>query len=288
MKKNNKDFFLQLNFFYHRIKKYFLLLVFNLFKYFLKINKENKSFVVLICSYNNSSYIKNNLTSILKQNYNNYRVIYINDASNDDTLIKVKKYKKYFKDKGIEFQIISNKIRIGSTHSKFLVINKYLKDYEIVVVLDGDDSLFSNYGLRYLNYIYQKKNILMTYGSYLNLSGKLSFQKKYPKKIIIENNFRKSFHPSHLRSYYSFLFKKIDQKYFKDKNNKFFTTGEDKATMYPLLELAGKRHKFIPFFLYLYNDTNPIGLYGNKKQGKLKLTNSIQIKKMKKINPINF
>ncbi len=221
------------------------------------------------------------------QNYTNYRIIYINDCSSDETKSKVENFSELFYKKNIKFHLINNIKKIGSLASKYNYINEFINDDEIVVVLDGDDSLIGNYVFNYLNYIYSKHNIWVTYGSYLNTSGKISFQKKYPKNVISSNNFRQYFHPSHLRTYYAFLFKKINKMYFTDNAGAFFKTGEDKATMYPLLELAGNRHKFINFFLYLYNDTNPIGLYSNEGINHLKEFNSTQIKKMKSIRPLD-
>src|SRR4051812_23126452 len=44
-----------------------------------------QSFVVIIPSYNNKDWYENNLQSVYKQHYTNYRVVYIDDVSTDDT-----------------------------------------------------------------------------------------------------------------------------------------------------------------------------------------------------------
>ena len=41
--------------------------------------------VVIVPSYNNYKWCNSNIDSVLNQNYNNYRVIYINDCSSDET-----------------------------------------------------------------------------------------------------------------------------------------------------------------------------------------------------------
>ena len=43
-------------------------------------------FKVVIPSYNNEAWAQYNVASILNQTYNNYEVLYINDASKDSTL----------------------------------------------------------------------------------------------------------------------------------------------------------------------------------------------------------
>src|SRR5690348_12693937 len=53
---------------------------------------EQKPFVVVIASYNNESLYEKNLQSVFEQKYDNYRVIYIDDASTDKTYEKVTDY----------------------------------------------------------------------------------------------------------------------------------------------------------------------------------------------------
>ena len=41
--------------------------------------------VIVIASYNNERWVEENLKSVFMQDYSNYRVIYIDDASTDGT-----------------------------------------------------------------------------------------------------------------------------------------------------------------------------------------------------------
>ena len=51
---------------------------------------ENKNkFKIVIPSYNNEQWVEPNVASILNQTYTNYDVLYINDASTDNTLTLV-------------------------------------------------------------------------------------------------------------------------------------------------------------------------------------------------------
>ena len=43
-------------------------------------------FVIMCCSYNNEQWVNTHIESILEQTYTNYEVIYVNDASTDNTL----------------------------------------------------------------------------------------------------------------------------------------------------------------------------------------------------------
>ena len=63
------------------------------------VNKSEKAIVVVIPSYDNCEYYKQNLDSVFAQNYHNFRVIYVDDASPDQTGPLVK---QYIKEKGQE------------------------------------------------------------------------------------------------------------------------------------------------------------------------------------------
>ena len=63
--------------------------------------------------------------------------------------------------------------------------------------------------------------------------------------------------PSHLKTFYAWLFKKIDVEDLKI-GGEFFPMTWDQAMMFPMLEMAGDRHAFIKETLYVYNMTNPL------------------------------
>src|SRR3989304_6153185 len=50
-----------------------------------KANFNEKPIVVVIPSYNNKQWYQKNLDSVLTQNYHNFRIIFIDDASPDGT-----------------------------------------------------------------------------------------------------------------------------------------------------------------------------------------------------------
>ncbi len=275
---------------YYRFIKYQILSNLKKFIYYLIIflsrsNKEHQKFCILVASYNNEDYCIKNLLSIENQEYSQFRVIYINDNSSDLTMEKVNNFiKKSIIRK--KFMIIESNKRNGSLLNKYKAIHEHCNDDEIIISLDGDDYFSNNYVLRYLNNLYSKKNIYMTFGSFRYLSGKVHFQRKYSDYCIKNNLFRETTHPSHLRSYYAWIFKKINKVNFLDRNGLFFKTCEDRATMYPLIELSGFKHKFIPFELIIYNDLNPIGLHNVNNLETVKKSNREQISKKHRLKAI--
>ena len=140
-----------------------------------------------------------------------------------------------------------------------------------MVILDGDDFLYGNGVLDYLNNIYNEKKCLLTYGSYINLSDKMKgkFSKKIPDHIIQTNSFRQyQWSTSHLRTFKSSLFKKINKDDLLDENNEFYTMAGDLAIMFPMLEMSSERSVYIDKILYVWNDLNDLNEHkqDNRKQ----------------------
>ena len=65
--------------------------------------KSEKPIVVIVPSYNNIRYFKGNIDSILNQSYKNYRVIYVDDCSNDGMGNAVE---EYLTEKRVDFSLV--------------------------------------------------------------------------------------------------------------------------------------------------------------------------------------
>lgn len=240
------------------MNNFFRLLVFGIFLNLIAFCCAEESFVVIIPSYNNASYVEMNLKSIFEQKYDKFRIIYINDASADETLFKVKSLVKKYKFEN-KITLINNPERKGSLYNIYNAIINFTKPHEIVALVDGDDALADPDVLAYLNSIYSTKKVWFTFGQFIHLSDKHEgFCHEFPKEIIENNSFR-SYQdmPSHLKTFYSWLFRKIKKEDLMYKG-KFFSMTGDLAIVLPLIEMASYHHKFINRDLYLYNDQNPL------------------------------
>lgn len=220
---------------------------------------EQKPFVIIIPSYNNEKYIEKNLRSVFSQNYSNYRVIYIDDHSRDNTLLLAQSLFKELDKKGCA-SLIHNPTNYGALANIYNAVHS-CHDEEIVVLLDGDDFLAHEQVLTILNQTYANPNIWMTYGNYLDYP---SYQqnpqicKKIANKIIENRSFRKKpWSATHLRTFYTSIFKEINiaDLFYRGR---FYPMGWDLAIMIPMLEMSGPHSAFIEDVLYLYNRENPI------------------------------
>jgi glycosyltransferase involved in cell wall biosynthesis len=217
-----------------------------------------KKIVVIIPSYNNRQWYKGNLSSVLAQDYQNFRVIYIDDCSSDRTDELVE---KFIADRNLGnlIQLVRNPVRIGALQNLYNTIHG-CHDDEIVILLDGDDWFAHNGVLKKINEVYANPNCWMTYGQYLSWpDSMIGYSREIPTDIIEANNFREhEWCSSHLRSFYAWLFKLIKMEDLISPYGSFYPMAWDQAIMFPMLEMSAHRAKFIGEVLYIYNAANPI------------------------------
>ena len=149
-----------------------------------------------------------------------------------------------------------------------------LNDFDIVVLLDGDDWLAKNNALELLFKEYTNVNVnkinnslhnrnLVIYSNYdVYYDDKISksvIGNEYPIEVKNNKSYR-SFNGwlfTHLKSGYAWLFKKIPDYYFKI-NDKWLDRCTDLAEMYCAAEIAGIKIKHLNETLYVYNKQNSI------------------------------
>lgn len=248
---------------------------------------EEKPMVIVVPSYNNIKWHQDNLKSLINQEYKNFRIIYIDDHSKDDTAVAVQ---MFLEDQNIDFlpvnfdirpstgvdeaeknalafkecleeshffYLIKNEQRCGAFENLFRAIYS-CQDDAIIVTVDGDDWLPNNHILSKLNETYANPNVWLTHGklkAYPN--GSTAWCIPVPSTIVKNNAFRTYRCPSHLRTFYAGLFKKIKTEDLLYEE-KFFSVTWDMAMMFPMIEMAGERHAFMNEVTYIYNMANPI------------------------------
>lgn len=223
-------------------------------------------FAILIASYNNEAFCENNIRSALSQSYDKFRIIFINDASCDNTLEIVKGIvREEGKEELVTF--IDNPTRRLALANYTEAIHKFVKNDEIVVILDGDDELAHRAVLRYLDKIYSEHDVWLTYGQFLAINScEPGWCHPYPQEVITRNGFRNwQDGPSHLRTFYAWLFKLIDIKDLKLGEQYYMMTG-DLAMMLPMVEMARYHMYCVNQTLYLYNDGNPLSDHNISRQ----------------------
>ncbi len=168
---------------------------------------------ILIANYNGEKYLSKCINSCLNQNLKrNFEIIFIDDSSTDNSLKKIKKFKR-------KLRIIkTTKIKNTSKFNTYYQLNTYYQGLkkakgEIICFLDSDDYLKKN-KLSQINYYFSKfKNLNFIFDRpiYINSKGIISSnqkrygfrEKKWPlfppqscisvKKKILKRNIKKLF-----------------------------------------------------------------------------------------------
>lgn len=216
-----------------------------------------KAFVVIIPSYNNQNWYKRNLDSVFNQEYQNYRIIYVDDCSPDNT---GKLAQEYARIKGKENKIIVmiNEERTGATSNIYKAAHLCLPE-EIIVSLDGDDWLAHPFVLNHLNAIYQDPNVWLTYGQFQWWPKRVpGFCHCVPPHILEEGRIREyGWVTTALRTYYAGLYQKIKREDLM-YDDKFVSMAGDLAIMFPMVEMCGAKCRFTNEIMYIYNTESNI------------------------------
>ncbi len=273
---------------------------------------EKKEMVIVVPSYNNIRYFERNLDSLLTQNYSKYKIIYMDDESRDgmsDGIVK------YLNDKKVDYRKVNfendlslsinenteNFKKLVNSGSNFFTYVRNVKrtgalaniyravqacrDDQVVVLVDGDDWLPDANVLKRLDRVYKGfKEVWLTHGRLKEYpNGSKAWCKAVPKENIEQNDFRSFRCPSHLRTFYAWLFKKIKLEDLLYEGN-FMQMAWDMALMYPMIEMCGHRHEFIKKVNYIYNVENVIN--DNKVNPELQNRLDAYIRSLEKYKPL--
>jgi glycosyltransferase involved in cell wall biosynthesis len=223
---------------------------------------ENK-FLIVSCFYNAAPFIERCVGSIACQDYQNYRVLFVDDASTDNGFDLIDDDERFIK--------IKNQENKGLLYNYATYLPMYANEDDIIVVVDGDDALHGNKSISYLNDFYNQNACMATYGQSVWTDGRKGFARPYTEQEF--NNLRKTqFIASHLRTFKYQCFKEIYNQdpqldCFKDKNGEYLKAAPDVAIMFPVMEIAGfERVKYIDKILHLYNFHNPLSEHNVHQQ----------------------
>lgn len=220
----------------------------------------NYPFCIIVPSRNNPTTFMETLRSIY-QSYDNYRVIYIDDQSDNNESLMVKQWidDNYQNQRTI---LISQKKRQRQCAGRFIGYHMAYDD-EIVMFVDGDDKLCNN-AINIVNQRYKKCDVVLTYGGYYDTvrQNTLKGNEKFPDNIIFNNNYRNyKFITTHLRTGFAKLFKSICLNDLLDTNGEFCHIMSDYVEMIPALEMATYKPNTINNKKYFDTINEPLYIY---------------------------
>jgi len=225
--------------------------------------------IILTTTYNCENFVERSLLTIMTQRFRDFKCYITDDMSTDNTVEIIKKTISG----DDRFILIENKEKMYQPGNYDQIIRGLnIPDDEICVEVDGDDWLPNSNVFSFINDVYSNEDVWMTSGSFKYHDGRPGFANP-PKNFT---NIRKqTFTLSHMRTWKSWLWKKIKQDDLKDDNGKYWSVAGDLSFMYPMLEMSGEKHfKFIPDILYIYNESNPLN---DHKDNMGKVTSTVNI-----------
>jgi glycosyltransferase involved in cell wall biosynthesis len=104
---------------------------------------------------NNGNVILKMYESIRRQNYTNYRIIQVDDNSDDDTISKTIAYLEKYPSLKERTSIIVTRYERNALFNRHYANMNYCKDGDIVVDLDSDDWLIGRQAFQLVNSLYQ-------------------------------------------------------------------------------------------------------------------------------------
>jgi len=242
--------------------------------------KAEQKIVVIAPMYNAERYITRCIESVGTQDYNNWEMVVIDDASTDRSYLTA--YDAAAKYGRGRVTVISNDTNMGAVYNQINIIRAHCEPDDIVMLLDGDDSLVND------NQIFHMYNNLydgtteFTYGSMWSMVDNIPLiAQPYPEHIkqnraYREHKFNWNMPYTHLRTFKASLLDDVDDSNFQDENGNWFKAGGDGAVFYTLIERAKPDAvKAVTDIVYMYNDMNPLNDY--KVNGEEQTKNATQI-----------
>jgi glycosyltransferase involved in cell wall biosynthesis len=258
-----------------RVKKIFGRRFNNYEENYLPRNTQQK-IVIITPTYNASKYIERCIQSVITQDYDNYLMIVIDDCSTDNTYELAKKYES---DK---IKVIRNVENKGAVRNQIECIKKFSERNDIVMFLDGDDSLVNdNQIFHFYNNLYDGTTEF-TYGSCWSMVDNIPLvSQPYPEQIKKEKKYRQykfnwNMPYTHLRTFKAYLLENVNENMFKDEKGNWYKAGGDGSIFYTLIEKSEpNKIKVVQDIVYNYNDTHPLNDYKVNSKEQTKNANRI-------------
>lgn len=129
---------------------------------------KNCPFVIVVAAYNNVSTSEQTLLSILNQKYDNFRLIYIDDGSNDGSYETATRFLKNH-PLSARVSLLHNEEHQGTIESLYRALHTCKSD-EIVLLFEGKEFLAHENVLSRLNHYYANPDVWLTEGGGIRVS----------------------------------------------------------------------------------------------------------------------
>lgn len=198
--------------------------------------KERKTFALVVYAYNQSDWVERSLRSIFEQEYDYYRIVFIDDGSKDGTFELAEKFVQE-NNQLARTIFIRNEEKLGAAQCFHQAIGNLL-DQEIAIPLFAKDWFAHSGVLTRMNLAFQNPDV------WTASSQGLAF----PSYERVSDG---------IQSFYAALFKQIPLKTLKESESR---RKDSKFYPFPMEDLAKGRTKHVDDVLFFRNDTFKYGV----------------------------
>lgn len=195
---------------------------------------------------NAERYVGRCIRSVREQTFQDWKHIIV-DAKSDDATFNAMVDAARMGGADTRTELVAASDR-RPVFANLLPIWRDLPDETIIVWVDGDDWLATDYALaRVLRE--HEAGAWVTYGQFMWRDGRLGFAAPvgtFPRA--------ESWRATHLKTFRAGLVKAIRDEDFRTTGGEYCPYATDRIVMLPCLEMAAGKAAFIPEILYVYND----------------------------------
>jgi glycosyltransferase involved in cell wall biosynthesis len=204
----------------------------------------DNDYIFLVTSYNCRPYIDACITSMLIQEDKDFGIIFVDDASTDGTVDRIKEISR---DIHNDHVIHVNEERTGSAAwNQYQAVKKYVTNPNSkICILDGDDELYNE----------ESFSIIKSSESFSPKTfeaGVLGFQSIIPSRSLYQSMYRTS-DPYHMRYFKAWLYKAVPESmYYRD--GELIKAASDIAFIYPVIQLLNHNFGMTNFVVYKWKN----------------------------------
>lgn len=216
--------------------------------------------IVIYNQNNDETFIKKNIDSALHQNYQKYRILYLNDTQDAHTQDLLQSYLTTQENRA-KITILSFEQHQGKLQALTTTL-RACDDQEIIVLLNGNDWFANECTITTIATAYLEQDIWLTYGSCM----------PDPKDITIgirngavsddikeKRSFRDIFPFMPPLSFYAWLFKQIkEEDLINPATTDFYEHAAECYIIWPLIEMAADHFAFLKSNTYIINNHDPL------------------------------
>jgi glycosyltransferase involved in cell wall biosynthesis len=235
---------------------------------------EQKSIGIITTVYNAENYIEKCIRSVAAQDYEQYHMYIVDDASTDNTVAVARETIASLPGNlSWRFTILENSENVGAVANHYNLLKNictndtYDISYDLYMILDGDDWLVNNPNIFHIYNNLYHDGAEFTYGSCWSLADNIPLvAQPYPPEVKAACDYRNykfnwGMPYTHLRTFHSDLIRDLTENDLKI-SGKWPKAGGDNALFYYLIENANPdKVVCVSDIVYVYNDTNPLNDY---------------------------